>query len=154
MTTPNSEMSELVSGQSNAEITVNEALNRADHMISLAIEDRDFNAPPGGESDGETWIVGASGSGDWSGHNLEIAFYTSGWTFLAPFEGLSAYIKDEDVFAVYDGSAWKLYGTQAAAVADLDQDISAGYVEAEVQAISDKVDELLAALRLTSILAT
>lgn len=36
---------------------------------------------------------------------------------------------------------------QAAAVADLDQDISATYVEAEVQAISDKVDALLAALR-------
>ena len=40
-----------------------------------------------------------------------------------------------------------------AAVADLDQDISAGYVEAEVQAISDKVDALLAALRTAGILA-
>lgn len=36
---------------------------------------------------------------------------------------------------------------RSAAVADLSQDISATYVEAEVQAISDKVDELLAALR-------
>lgn len=36
---------------------------------------------------------------------------------------------------------------QGTAVADLNQDISATYVEAEVQAISDKVDELLAALR-------
>ena len=33
------------------------------------------------------------------------------------------------------------------AVADLNQDISAAYVEAEVQAISDKVDEILATLR-------
>ena len=37
--------------------------------------------------------------------------------------------------------------TQGAAVADLNQNISAAYVEAEVQAISDKVDELLASLR-------
>ena len=37
--------------------------------------------------------------------------------------------------------------TQGAAVADLNQDISAAYVEAEVQAISDKVDALLASLR-------
>lgn len=37
--------------------------------------------------------------------------------------------------------------TQGVAVADLNQDISAAYVEAEVQAISDKVDELLAVLR-------
>lgn len=37
--------------------------------------------------------------------------------------------------------------TQGTAVADLNQDISAAHVEAEVQAISDKVDELLAVLR-------
>jgi hypothetical protein len=40
------------------------------------------------------------------------------------------------------------------AVADLDQDISAGYVEAEVQAISDKVDAILAVLRTAKILST
>jgi len=39
-----------------------------------------------------------------------------------------------------------------AAVADLDQDISATYVEAEVQALSDKVDALLAALRTAKLL--
>lgn len=44
--------------------------------------------------------------------------------------------------------------TQGAAVADLGQDISATYVEAEVQAISDKVDELLAALRAAGQIAT
>lgn len=48
------------------------------------------------------------------------------------------------------------YGTnlQAAAVADLNQDISAAYVEAEVQAISDKVDALLASLRTAGVLAS
>jgi len=45
-------------------------------------------------------------------------------------------------------------GTQGAAVADLNQDISAAYVEAEVQAISDKVDALLASLRAAGIIAT
>lgn len=38
-------------------------------------------------------------------------------------------------------------GKRIDAVADLGQDISPTYVEAEVQAISDKVDELLEALR-------
>eukprot|EP00919_Chromeraceae_sp_WS-2016_P065200 GHVR01154328.1.p1 GENE.GHVR01154328.1~~GHVR01154328.1.p1 ORF type:complete len:125 (-),score=14.01 GHVR01154328.1:101-475(-) len=37
---------------------------------------------------------------------------------------------------------------QIAVIVDLNQTISATYVQAEVQAISDKVDELLAALRL------
>lgn len=48
----------------------------------------------------------------------------------------------------------KLTATQGAAVADLNQDVSAAYVEAEVQAISDKVDALLAALRAANIIAT
>ena len=45
-------------------------------------------------------------------------------------------------------------GTQGAAVADLNQDVSAAYVDAEVQAISDKVDALLASLRAAGIIAT
>ena len=45
-----------------------------------------------------------------------------------------------------DTIATQVVGDQPA-IADLNQDISAAYVEAEVQAISDKVDEILAALR-------
>lgn len=56
----------------------------------------------------------------------------------------------EIVDVVFAGSAV----AQAAAVADLNQDISASYVEAEVQAISDKVDALLAALRTAGLLAS
>jgi len=39
------------------------------------------------------------------------------------------------------------------AIADLNQDISAAYVEAEVQAISDKVDAILVALRAAGVVA-
>lgn len=42
---------------------------------------------------------------------------------------------------------------QAAAVADLNQTISDPPTQAEVQAISDKVDELLAALRAAGMMA-
>lgn len=48
----------------------------------------------------------------------------------------------------------KLTATQGAAVADLGQTISVAYNQAEVQALSDKVDELLGALRTASIIAT
>lgn len=56
-----------------------------------------------------------------------------------------------DLKSYIDG---KLTATQGAAVPDLNQDVSAAYVEAEVQAISDKVDALLAALRAANIIAT
>jgi len=45
-------------------------------------------------------------------------------------------------------------GFQAAAVADLNQTISGSYTQSEVQAISDKVDALLAALRAANLLDT
>lgn len=52
---------------------------------------------------------------------------------------------------IYTGSAWEPFGIagleQAAAVADLNQTISDPPTQAEVQAISDKVDELLASER-------
>ena len=48
----------------------------------------------------------------------------------------------------------KLTATQGAAVANLGQTISVTYVQAEVQAISNKVDELLGALRTAGIIAT
>ena len=44
--------------------------------------------------------------------------------------------------------------SQAAAVAPLAQDISAAYVEAEVQAISTKVDAIIAALKAAGLMAT
>ena len=52
-------------------------------------------------------------------------------------------------YTVYlsDGTNWIPIGRQSVSVADLAQNISPTYVEAEVQAISDKVDELLVALR-------
>ena len=59
----------------------------------------------------------------------------------------------EDVVSSLDELKDLAAAIPMAAVADLDQDISVGYTESEVQAISDKVDALLAALRTAGILA-
>ena len=50
---------------------MNKPLEQLDLAIAalgnLTIIDRDLTAPPGGESDGDTYIVGGSATGDWSG---------------------------------------------------------------------------------------
>lgn len=51
-------------------------------------------------------------------------------------------------------SVRKKLGDSIPAIADLNQDISATYVEAEVQAISDKIDAILAAVRALGLLAS
>ena len=45
-------------------------------------------------------------------------------------------------------------GMQAAAVTDLSQTIGGSYSQSDLQDISDKIDELLAALRTANLLAT
>tara|TARA_Y100001963_G_C6791155_1_gene455460 strand:+ start:474 stop:680 length:207 start_codon:yes stop_codon:yes gene_type:complete len=62
------------------------------------------------------------------------------------FEGLTFQVGGLEV----DETSW----AQIAAVADLDQTISGTYDQAEVQAISDKVDALLAAMRTAGLLAS
>ena len=53
----------------------------------------------------------------------------------------------DDVQDVLDEVALAIAAHKSANIADLNQDISAAYVEAEVQAISDKIDAILAALK-------
>ena len=49
----------------------------------------------------------ATGSGDWTGQDGAIAFAVDGaWRFYAPYTGLIAYVTDEGVLLVYNGSAW------------------------------------------------
>lgn len=48
----------------------------------------------------------------------------------------------------------QVLGTQGVAIADLAQTITATYVQAESQAMSDKIDVILAALRAHGLIAT
>lgn len=66
---------------------------------------------------------------------------------------LKSYI-DSKASALQTNIDAKLTATQGAAVADLNQTISVAYTQSEVQALSDKVDELLGALRAAGIIAT
>jgi hypothetical protein len=58
----------------------------------------------------------------------------------------------EDAVSSFDELRALAAAIPMAAVADLNQTISGSYVQAEVQAISDKVDALLAALRTAGLL--
>ena len=71
--------------------------------------DKDLTAPPGGESEGDRYIVGSPATGVWSGYENYIAEYTgSGWDFFPPGQGWYAYLLDEAETYQYVGSAWHL----------------------------------------------
>jgi len=102
----NLDLTALVTGQAGGEITVNDAFNRLDAAVLLTVKDRDLTAPPGGEADGDRYLVATGATGAWSGHDGEIAAYYAGWVFFTVLEGWRMWVDDENVLLVYDGSAW------------------------------------------------
>ena len=75
--------------------------------LLAAVLDKDLATPPSTPNSGDRYIVGASATGDWSGHDNEIAEYDgSAWQFTTPVEGMQVFVKDEDDQYFYNGSAW------------------------------------------------
>ena len=104
--TPRLTLPEIATGQSDKAATHNDALQVLDIIVQASVIDKDLSTPPVSPSNGDLYIVAATGTGAWAGHDEELAYYRSGWVFYAPFEGLQAWVADEDVRYVYDGSAW------------------------------------------------
>ncbi len=105
------------------------------------VEDKDLTAPPGGESKGDRYIVGAEATGDWSGLDNHIVTYNgSGWIDDTPAEGWYVYVKDENVLYHYTGAAWDADDISAleADVTSIDTRVS--NVESSVGSIDTHVD--------------
>lgn len=80
-----------------------------DDMLGVVIFDRDLTSPPSTPGEGARYIVAAGATGAWSGHDGDVATsYDSGttWTFFAPPTGMTAWISDEAVYRMWNGSAW------------------------------------------------
>lgn len=104
--TPRLNAPEISESQALKYLTHNSGLRILDAVVQPTAKDKDLTAPPGGESDGDVYIVGGSATGDWSGEDDNIAYYQStGWIFITPLEGWSIYIQDEDVFYTYKSAS-------------------------------------------------
>ncbi|MCC6919414.1 MAG: DUF2793 domain-containing protein [Alphaproteobacteria bacterium] len=94
-------------GQAQKHVTVNEALHMLDGVVQLAVIDRDLAAPPGSPAEGDRYIVAAGATGDWSGHDGEVALFAdAGWMFLVPRAGWVAFAVDEATLVYWTGAAW------------------------------------------------
>jgi len=85
-------------------------------LLQTNVLDKDLTAPPGSPSAGDTYIVGGSATGDWSGEDDNIAMYWQGegesspsWHFFdmaAAQEGITVWVADENRAYAWSGSAW------------------------------------------------
>jgi hypothetical protein len=97
----------LSAAQAQKHVTVNEAVQKLDLMVQLAVIDRTLSAPPGSPADGARYVVAASPTGAWSGQAGKIAAWQDGaWVFLSPREGWTAWVNAENRMIFHDGSAW------------------------------------------------
>lgn len=97
----------MAQAQAQKHVTFNESMLALDILVHLSVIDRDLTAPPGSPSDGDTYIVASGATGLWSGKDFNIAAWINGaWKFFPPKEGWSAWIEDENVQKVWNGSSW------------------------------------------------
>lgn len=96
----------IADGQASAYIPHNNALSFLDAFVGMRALDSGLNTPPGSPVDGDTYILGTSPTGAWSGQASKIAIYASGWNFFTPKSGLVCLVTDESSFTYYDGSEW------------------------------------------------
>ncbi|GEQ97080.1 hypothetical protein JCM17844_07170 [Iodidimonas gelatinilytica] len=98
----------ILTNQSQKEVTHNEALSRIDLLLHLHIESATQTDPPENASEGAAWIVGAGALGAWAGHDNEIAqWLDGGWRFIAPVQGMRAWLADRQFDAIYTGTLWR-----------------------------------------------
>ena len=111
-TTPRAGLPLLAAAQAQKHVTHNEALLQLDALAFARFLDRDLTAPPTSPADGDTYLVAAAATGDWTGKDGQIAYAVDGaWRFAAPFTGLAAFVVDEAKLIVFTGAAWVDYAS-------------------------------------------
>lgn len=97
----------LDAAQAQKHVTLNEALVRADALGAGLAQDWGLTVPPVAPLDGSVWIVAAVATGDWGGHDDEIAlFLNGGWAFIAPWPGASFWVPGLGNRLTWTGAAW------------------------------------------------
>lgn len=96
----------ILQSQSQKEVTHNSGLDLIDALLQAACVSVSVNTPPGSPVAGDCYVVGTSPTGAWAGQAKAVAFYTTGWNFIAPWEGLTVWANDTNALYTYDGAAW------------------------------------------------
>ena len=98
----------MLPSQAQKHVTHNEALQRLDILVQLAVDSFDSSLPPEIPADGEIHALGSSPTGAWAGHAGEIAAWIDGvWLFVAPQAGWQALDKTTGRIKRHTGADWQ-----------------------------------------------
>ncbi len=98
----------LQPSQAQKHVTVNEALARLDGLVQLVLVSATLTVPPAVVVSGTAYGVPNGAVNDWAGQSGKVAIgVNGGWVFVTPKAGWRAWIADQGLGAVHDGSDWK-----------------------------------------------
>lgn len=99
----------LYVGQSQKELTHNEALARIDALLHPVVEAK-LMAPPIGlsdSSDGLCWLIGSAATGIWAGRSGQVARWSGGsWRYIKPVPGMTLWSASGNKRLFYIAGAW------------------------------------------------
>ena len=100
----------LAAAQAQKHVTINEALTLLDLLTGvIPALSRAHTAPPGGDSDGDVYLLAGAGTGAWAGYDADdvAMMIDGGWRRALPAAGMIASLADEGGKLVYwTGAAW------------------------------------------------
>lgn len=95
----------ILPAQAQKHVTHNEALEKLDLVVQLALEAFDALTPPANPQDGHIWALGATPSGVWAGQAGRLAAYIRDqWEFVTPAAGWIGCAGS--TLRVFDGAEW------------------------------------------------
>lgn len=75
----------------------------------------ELDTPPGTPTTGDRYLVIATATGDWVGHEDDIAEWNgTSWDFTTPNKGFAVWIEDVGRQKNYNGTAWVYFGSTVA----------------------------------------
>ncbi|WP_459944341.1 DUF2793 domain-containing protein [Desulfocastanea catecholica] len=86
-------------------------LKRIDNFgMHLSVKDRNLATPPAIPANGDTYIIAAAPTGDWSARAAgDVAMYSTvdvAWRFATPRLGWICYVEDEEKMSVFKAGGW------------------------------------------------
>lgn len=97
----------IASSQAQKHVTHNEALSLLDGLLHLSAISRGLAIPPVAPVDGDRYLIAASPTGAWLSHAGQFALRMEGaWRFFVPRKGWRLWVEDENIFLIYNGTAW------------------------------------------------
>ncbi|WP_170479845.1 DUF2793 domain-containing protein [Ruegeria arenilitoris] len=105
--TPRLNLPFLQPSQAQKHVTHNEALRKLDLTVQLSLTSLNSITPPAVPNQGDIHALGATPTGDWTGHAGKLAAWIdTAWHFVAPETGWLAWDLSSGSLKVWDGSLW------------------------------------------------